>query len=184
MLLLLKRFCPNIYINTFHKPLNLPIARLPISRALKPNNTLTCVFPNKPRVKERRKKIAPAELESAYFAPFRGVEYYLFVCKTTHTTDLLPQLPPPPPRKNHAVQVLAVFPDTTSFYRATISKQPVRKGGMVGEVGLLSEWRVRCGLSVEFKSRPRAGFVCFFVDGVSALVASVVLVVLAVTPDL
>lgn len=35
-------------------------------------------------------------------------------------------------------QVLAVFPDTTSFYRATISKQPVRKGGTVSEVR--SEW--------------------------------------------
>ncbi|CAM9397707.1 unnamed protein product, partial [Laminaria digitata] len=31
--------------------------------------------------------------------------------------------------------VLAVFPDTTSFYRGTISKQPVRKGGLVAEVG-------------------------------------------------
>lgn len=34
----------------------------------------------------------------------------------------------------HHLQVLAVFPDTTSFYRGTISKQPVRKGGLVSEV--------------------------------------------------
>ncbi|CAM9305393.1 unnamed protein product, partial [Ectocarpus sp. 12 AP-2014] len=30
--------------------------------------------------------------------------------------------------------VLAVFPDTTSFYRGTISKQPVRKAGLVAEL--------------------------------------------------
>ncbi|CAN0285484.1 unnamed protein product, partial [Ascophyllum nodosum] len=30
--------------------------------------------------------------------------------------------------------VSAVFPDTTSFYRAMISKQPVRKGGIVSEL--------------------------------------------------
>lgn len=46
------------------------------------------------------------------------------------------------PAPYYPEQVLAVFPDTTSFYRGTISKQPVRKGGLVSEVRLTRLSRV------------------------------------------
>lgn len=47
-----------------------------------------------------------------------------------HDFGMVRYAPPPD-------QVLAVFPDTTSFYRGIISKQPARKGGTVSEVRLI-----------------------------------------------
>lgn len=63
--------------------------------------------------------------EQDYQSTSETAQVFVFQMKMSDKTH--------PPQQN-AEQVLAVFPDTTSFYRATVSKQPVRKAGVVGEV--------------------------------------------------
>lgn len=61
--------------------------------------------------------------------PKRGPCHFFFSSTVLHQSQRTPT-------PDYPEQVLAVFPDTTSFYRGTISKQPVRKGGLVSEVSL------------------------------------------------